>query len=357
MRPIFLYLPAFLYLLAVLLPACLWARWIFFKTKRIFSKKRPFPFFQCLSSLRLPHRRYFPDCRKQRGGGVCRTKRVAGWLFCACLLDAGGLKAQEGLSLPFGLQAAYAGEEPGWLSTAGNPALTMLNPQPQAPFLFAGCLARMGFIKENAVYSLDAGLLHGKNAWTLHYQYKGYPVLNQQQSGLGYARNFLPGFSAGIGIAYLTSNKIEDRVRESLIELRFSTAFQHKIWSFNFKARYPVVLRSEQRKEWNRALSLQIGTAIRVFDQIQIGADLYKDLRYPLQAGIALGYLFKERFLIYGQTRINPLAYQLGFAYTRPALHIEVNCGYNPPLGFESSAGVVWKHLFNPRKKSTRPDS
>lgn len=261
------------------------------------------------------------------------------------------------MSLPFGLQAAYAGEEPGWLSTAGNPALTMLNPQPQVPFLFAGCLARMGFIKENAVYSLDAGLLHGKNAWTLHYQYKGYPVLNQQQSGLGYARNFLPGFSAGIGIAYLTSNKIEDRARESLLELRFSTAFQHKIWSFNFKARYPVALRSEQRKEWNRALSLQIGTAIRVFDQIQIGTDLYKDLRYPLQAGISLGYFFKERFLIHGQTRINPLAYQLGFAYTRPALHIEINCGYNPPLGFESSAGVVWKHLFNPRKKSTRPDS
>ena len=142
MRPIFLYLPAFLYLLAVLLPACLWARWIFFKTKRIFSKKRPFPFFQSLPSLRLPHRRYFPDCRKQRGGGVCRTKRVAGWLFCACLLDAGGLKAQEGLSLPFGLQAAYAGEEPGWLSTAGNPALAMLNPQPQAPFLFASSAAR-----------------------------------------------------------------------------------------------------------------------------------------------------------------------------------------------------------------------
>ena len=227
-------------------------------------------------------------------------------LFCLCIPESGMLEAQEKLSLPFGLQAAHAGE--GWLSTAGNPALTMATSQLQAPLLFAGCLARMGFVKENAVYGLDAGILRGKNAWTLHYQYKGYPVLNQQQSGIGYARNFLPGFSAGIGIAYLTSSKIEDRAREILLELRFSSVFRHEIWSFNFKARYPVVIRSEHRKEWNRALSLQIGAAARVFDQIQIGADLYKDLRYPLQAGIALGYLFKERFLIYGQTRVNPLS-------------------------------------------------
>lgn len=265
-------------------------------------------------------------------------------LFCLCIPESGMLEAQEKLSLPFGLQAAHADE--GWLSTAGNPALTMATSQLQAPLLFAGCLARMGFVKENAVYGLDAGILRGKNAWTLHYQYKGYPVLNQQQSGIGYARNFLPGFSAGIGIAYLTSSKIEDRAREILLELRFSSVFRHEIWSFNFKACYPVVIRSEHRKEWNRALSLQIGAAAQVFDQIQIGADLYKDLRYPLQAGIALGYLFKERFLIYGQTRVNPLSCQIGFAYIRPALHVEINCGYNPPLGFESSAGVVWKHLF-----------
>ena len=283
------------------------------------------------------------------------AKNACWWIFLLspllCLQNRPS--AQETLNLPFSLQCVLAPSQYGLPPSFLNPALLSIHAQEGNPQYFIGSSAQMGFIKENGLYSLSSGIRYKKDAWNIHYLYKGFPTLNRQAAGLGYARNFLAGFSAGISATYQSTSKIEDRKRESLLDIGFSSAYQHKAFSLNFTLHYPVVLHSRQRKEWNRSLSLQIGASFRVFEGAHIGADLYKDLRYPLQAGIALSYLIKERFLVYGQTRVNPLSYQLGFAYSRTNLQVEIHCGYHPPLGFESSAGVVWKHLFKGKTTKT----
>ncbi|MDE6494551.1 MAG: hypothetical protein K2L50_08275 [Bacteroidales bacterium] len=261
------------------------------------------------------------------------------------LIPLSDLRGQEDFLLPFSLQASLA-DAPAinGLSTR-YPALPALFPESTGSF--GGAFARYGFIKENGTYGLGACLQKSRNAWLFHYLYQGFSLWHRQDAGIGYARHLLPGLAVGASLSYRTGSKIENRKRESLLEINLSTAFKTGIWAIGIDFRQPVALYSLQKKEWNRALSLHVGIACHIFKQLHAGIDLYKDLRYPLQGGLSFGYTIGNLFLIYAQARINPSSYKLGLAFTGKRINVEIAAAYQHPLGFESTAGITWKpNLF-----------
>lgn len=255
-------------------------------------------------------------------------------------------QGQEDFLLPFSLQASLANRPAVSGISTRYPAIPALFPE--AAGSFAGTYARYGFIKENGIYGLGACLQKNKNAWYLHYNYQGFSLWNRQQAGFGYARHLLPGLAIGASFGYQTGNRIENRKRESLLELNLSAAFKTGIWAIGIDFRQPVALYSLQKKAWNRALSLRMGIGCMPFKHLHAGLDLYKDLRYPLQGGLSFGYTIKQMFLLYAQARINPAAYKMGLAFTGKRLHTEIALAYQHPLGFESTVGITWKpNLFS----------
>ena len=144
------------------------------------------------------------------------AKNACWWIFLLspllCLQNRPS--AQETLNLPFSLQCVLAPSQYGLPPSFLNPALLSIHAQEGNPQYFIGSSAQMGFIKENGLYSLSSGIRYKKDAWNIHYLYKGFPALNRQAAGLGYARNFLAGFSAGISATYQSTSKIEDLVHE-----------------------------------------------------------------------------------------------------------------------------------------------
>ncbi len=256
------------------------------------------------------------------------------------LLPALFAQGQEDFLLPFSLQASLSDKPPVSGISARYPAIPALFPE--AAGSFAGIYTHYGFIKENGIYGLGICLQKNKNAWSLHYNYQGFSLWNRQQASFGYARHLLPGLAIGASLGYQTGNRIENRKRESLLELNLSAAFKTGIWAISLDFRQPVALYSLQKKEWNRALSLHMGLGCNLFTHLHAGLDLYKDLRYPLQGGLSFGYTIKALFFLYAQARINPSAYKIGLAFTGKRLHTEIAFAYQHPLGFESTVGITW---------------
>ena len=251
------------------------------------------------------------------------------------------LRGQEDFLLPFSLQASLSESPPVSGALPLYPALPALFPEAYGSF--AGIYTHYGFIKENGTYGIGACLQKNKNAWLLHYRYQGFSQWNRQKIGFGYARHLRPGLAIGAGIGYHTGNRIENRKRESVLEVNLSAAFKTGIWAIGIDFRQPVVLYSLQKKEWNRALSLHMGIGCKLFKHLHTGIDIYKDLRYPLQGGLSFAYTIKQLFLLYAQTCINPVAYKMGLAFTGKRLHAEIALAYQHPLGLESTVGITWK--------------
>lgn len=280
-------------------------------------------------------------------------------LFISCALflalAASAVNAQNDYLLPFALQASLGKEVPYSGLTEQAPALYALYPK-QAAALALGAFCRSAFIKENGHYGISASFGKGKNDWNFHYGYQGYSVFHKQQAGFSYGRNLLPGLGLGLFTACRVDSRIENRPGEIGLDIGLSAAFKRGIWAVAFEGGQCVPLRSHQKKEWNQALFLRIGTACRLYKNLHFGVDLYKDLRYPLQGGISFAYAIETArseappFLIYAQARINPAAYKIGFAYTGKRLQAEISFSYQNPVGFETCVGVTVKHLFS--KKS-----
>ena len=262
------------------------------------------------------------------------------------------LNAQSDYLLPFALQASIANKLPYTEPSGTATTFDALYPKNSAA-LALGAFCRSAFIKENGHYGIGASFAKGKDNWSFRYNYQGYPAWHRQQIGLGYGRNILPGLGLGIFTACRTANRIEDRQSEVLLDIGLSAAFKRGIWSLGFEGGQCVPLRSYQKKEWNHALFLRIGTACNIYKNLHIGIDLYKDLRYALQGGISFSYAIETArsqappFLVYAQARINPAAYKIGFAYTGRRIQAEISIAYHNPIGFETCAGVVVKHIFS----------
>lgn len=262
------------------------------------------------------------------------------------------VSAQNDYLFPFSLQASI-GENPSYPPdlSGGLAARCALYPKNIAE-LALGVLCHSAFIKENGLYGLGSAYGKGKDNWRLSYSYQGYSAWHRQQIALEYSRNILPGLGLGIFTACRTTNRIEDRKAGILLDIGLSFAFKRGIWAAAFEAGQCVPLRSHQKKEWNHALFLRIGTACNLYKNLHVGIDFYKDLRYPLQGGISFSYAVETArskpppFLIYAQARINPAAYKIGFAYTGRRIHAEISVAYQHPIGFETCVGIAVKHLF-----------
>lgn len=280
-------------------------------------------------------------------------------LFISCalcfVLTASNVNAQNDYLLPFALQASLGKEVPYTGLSGQAPALSALYPQETA-VLALGAFCRSAFIKENGHYGISASFAKGKNDWRINYGYQGYSVWHRQQTGFSYGRNLLPGLGLGLFAACRVDSRIENRPGEIWLDIGLSAAFKRGIWALAFEGGQGVPLRSHQKKEWNQALFLRIGTACRLYKTLHFGIDLYKDLRYPLQGGISFSYGVETArsetppFLIYAQARIHPAAYKIGFAYTGRRIQAEISFAYQNPVGFETCVGVTVKHLFS--KKS-----
>lgn len=277
-------------------------------------------------------------------------------LFISCALSlalaASAVNAQNDYLLPFALQASLGKEVPYAELSGQNPALSALYSQ-KAAALALGAFCRNAFIKENGHYGISASFGKGKDDWHFHYGYQGFAAWHKQQAGLSYGRNLLPGLGLGLFTACRINSPVENRSGEIWLDIGLSAAFKRGIWALAFEGGQGVPLRSYQKKEWNQALFLRVGAACRIYRNLHFGIDLYKDLRYALQGGISFAYAIATArsetppFLIYAQTRINPSAYKIGFAYTGRRLQAEISFAYQNPVGFETCVGVTVKHLFS----------
>lgn len=271
------------------------------------------------------------------------------FFWCAPFLAG----AQTDYFLPFSLQASL-GENAPVAGLAERCPATGSMYSVSRPCLAATAFGHSAFIKENGHYGISSSTSHGKNTWSLHYGFKGYSLLNKQEAGLGYGRNLLPGLGAGIFLAYQATNRIEGRTRGRWLEIGLSAAFKRGIWSVAFDARQPVTLlsSSSRTKEWNRALSLHLGTGCNLYKGLHLGLDLYKDLRYSLQGGLSLACLLRtsnkaeNTFIVHVQAKIHPTAYEIGFAHAGRRIQTRISVAYQHPVGWETCIGITLKHLF-----------
>ncbi|MDR1974864.1 MAG: hypothetical protein LBQ31_09400 [Bacteroidales bacterium] len=208
----------------------------------------------------------------------------------------------------------------------------------------AGVFSDMRYIKENTASTAAISLGYKKSSFGLHYSYSGFSVYNEQQMGFSYGQNFGKRWGLGLSASYITHNKIENEKGDRSLNISISTVCKiSSSWKIYSLAEIPVTLYSSQKKTLSERYYFRIGVGYSVLENLSIGVDIAKDLRYPLQGGVGLSYLLAQHFFIYASSEIYPFKNMIGIGYISKRWNIEWYGSYQSPLGFTTSVGVAWK--------------
>ncbi len=205
----------------------------------------------------------------------------------------------------------------------------------------SGAYAHIGFIPENKKTGLGGALSFQRQTFALHYEFEGFSLYHTHSAGLSYAMAFSDRWQGGVFVRYRRRNKIEDQADRGAVESGLSVACRLANWDLSFKAAYEIPLQS--RGIWQQALSLLLTAAYRLSDDLSIGVEMGKDIRYPVEAAAAAAYRIKGRFMVFGLCGVYPFRFSLGGGYTSPRLDVLAATAYHPPLGATGQISVSWK--------------
>ncbi|MEG2665896.1 MAG: hypothetical protein RSA02_02630, partial [Bacteroidales bacterium] len=216
--------------------------------------------------------------------------------------------------------------------------------------LVLGLFSQIRYIKENNKSGLSFAFKRKNQAFGVHYNFSGFSLYHRHEIGFSYSRIFWRNFRAGLNLSYEQGNRIENRSGDAFLNLNFSCAYRlKKNWRMAFSLKYPFVLSASDKKIWSKALYLRLGVAYRITEDLAIGVDVSKDMRYPIQATLGISYFIKRLILIYGSTSIYPFINTVGIAYASPHFDIGLSGSYQSPLGFCAHISLVWKSSLNLR--------
>lgn len=205
----------------------------------------------------------------------------------------------------------------------------------------AGVYSYLGFIPENKKTGLGGALSLGRQTFALHYEFEGFSLYHTHSAGLSYAMAFTDQWQGGVFVRYRRRNRIEDVADKGAVESGLSVACRLEHWDLSFKAAYEIPLQGSGI--WQQALSLLLTAAYRLSDDLSIGMEVGKDIRYPIGAAAAVAYRIKGRFMVFGLCGVYPFRFSLGGGYTAPRFDILVATAYHPPLGATGQISVSWK--------------
>ena len=205
----------------------------------------------------------------------------------------------------------------------------------------AGVYSYLGFIPENKKTGLGGALSMGRHSLGLHYEFEGFSLYHKHSAGLSYALAFTDQWQGGVFVRYRRRNRIEDVADKGAVESGLSVACRLEHWDLSFKAAYEIPL--QDSGIWQQALSLLLTAAYRLSDDLSIGVEVGKDIRYPVEAAAAVAYRIKGRFMVFGLCGVYPFRFSLGGGYTAPRFDIIVATAYHPPLGATGQISVSWK--------------
>lgn len=205
----------------------------------------------------------------------------------------------------------------------------------------AGVYSYLGFIPENKKTGLGGALSFGRQTFALHYEFEGFSLYHTHSAGLSYAMAFSDQWQGGVFVRYRRRNRIEDVADKGAVESGLSVACRLEHWHLAFKAAYEIPLQG--RGIWQQALSLLLTAAYSLSDDLCIGVEVGKDIRYPVEAAAAVAYRIKGRFMVFGLCGVYPFRFSLGGGYTAPRFDILVATAYHPPLGATGQISVSWK--------------
>lgn len=204
-----------------------------------------------------------------------------------------------------------------------------------------GIYAHLGFIPENKKTGIGGALSFKRQTFGLHYEFEGFSLYHTHSAGLSYAAAFSDHWQGGVFVRYRRRNRIEDRMDKGAVESGLSVAYRVADWDFSFKAAYEIPLQG--RGIWQQALGLLLTAAYRLSDDLSVGAEVGKDIRYPVGAAVAAAYRIKGHFMVFGLCGIYPLRFSLGGGYTAARVDILVSTAYQPPVGATGQISLSWK--------------
>lgn len=204
-----------------------------------------------------------------------------------------------------------------------------------------GAYAHIGFIPENKKTGLGGALSFKRQTFALHYEFEGFSLYHTHSAGLSYAMAFSPAWRGGVFVRYRRRNRIEDRTDKGAVESGLSVACRLAQWDLSFKAAYEIPLQGSGI--WQQALSLLLTASYRLSDDLSIGVEVGKDIRYPIEAAAAAAYRIKGRFMVFGLCGVYPFRFSLGGGYTSPHVDVLAATAYHPPLGATGQICVSWK--------------
>jgi hypothetical protein len=207
-----------------------------------------------------------------------------------------------------------------------------------------GAFSSMRYIKENTASTASMSFICKKSAFGLHYSYSGFSLYNEQQIGLSYGQSFGKHWNFGLGASYISESKVEGLKGDKLLDISVSIICKiSPSWKIYSLAEIPVTLFSrfsQQHKMLSQRYFFKVGVGYNVLENLAIGIDITKDLRYPLQGAAGISYLLANHFLIYASTEIYPFVHTVGVGYLSQRWNIEWYGSYQTPLGFTTSAGI-----------------
>lgn len=205
----------------------------------------------------------------------------------------------------------------------------------------AGVYSYLGFIPENKKTGIGGALSFGRQTFALHYEFEGFSLYHTHAPGLSYAMAFTDRWQGGVFVRYRRRNRIEDVADKGAVESGLSVACRIEHWDLSFKAAYEIPLQG--RGIWQQALSLLLTASYALSDDLCIGVEVGKDIRYPVEAAAAVAYRIKGRFMVFGLCGVYPFRFSLGGGYTAPRFDLLVATAYHPPLGATGQISVSWK--------------
>jgi hypothetical protein len=209
----------------------------------------------------------------------------------------------------------------------------------------AGIFSTMRYIKENTASTVAFSLGRKKTAFGLHYSYSGIPLYNQQQIGLSYAQGFGKSWNFGLSASYIIHSKVEGFRGDALLDISVSALCKiSQSWKVYSLAEIPITLFSlSDKKSLSNPYYFRLGIGYSVLENLSLGIDIAKDLRYPLQGAAGLSYLLAKHFLIYASTEVYPFVHTFGLGFLSKKWNVELYGSYQATLGFTTSVGISWR--------------
>ena len=204
-----------------------------------------------------------------------------------------------------------------------------------------GLYSHVGFIRENQRTGVGGAWSLGRQTLALHYEYEGFALYHTHAAGFSYATTFSEDWRGGVFVRYKRRNRIEDKADVGAVESGLSVAGRLGAWDLSFKAAYEIPLQS--RGIWQQALGLLLTASYALSEDLCIGAEVGKDIRYPFEAAVGAAYRMGRHFLFFGQCGVYPLRLSLGGGYTSSRMDVLVSAAYHPPLGATCQIGLSWK--------------